>query len=130
MQIARSKIGQHEIPGRRDNSFILECFRHTTLHSAHDEVPWCAAFVSYCLDMSGVRSARSAAAMSYAHYGRPCQIFPGAILVFRWPGGSHHVTFCDHVVDHSRVACLGGNQNNSVNVSIYEMRYLVAVRWP
>jgi uncharacterized protein (TIGR02594 family) len=131
MDIARSKLGQHEEPGPNDdNPFILECFLHTTYHAHHDEVPWCAAFVCYCLDKSGIKSDACAAAVQYASWGKPAELKPGAIVVFRWASGDHHVAFCDHVIDENTVACLGGNQSDSVRISNFGRQWIIAVRMP
>jgi uncharacterized protein (TIGR02594 family) len=130
LDIARGKLGQHEVPGNKDNSFILECFLHTTYHASHDEVPWCAAFVCWCLDQAKVPSTKSAAAISFASYGEKCELQPGAIVVFKWENGQHHVSFCDHVIDEKTVACLGGNQTDSVRISNFSRNRIIACRMP
>ena len=96
---------------------------------------WCSAFVSHCLEESGYRSTRSAAAKSYLKYGREIvKIKRGAILVFT-RGASEastgHVGF--YVGDQpgtESVLVLGGNQKNCVGVQPYSRDRLMAVRWP
>lgn len=130
LALARKYMGQHEIKGPKDNQFVLDCFAHTTYHAIHDEVPWCAAFICRILEESGFKSTKSAAAISFATFGTKCELKPGAILVFKWPGGGHHVTICDEVTDHVLVKCLGGNQSDAVQDSTFHRQYIVATRWP
>jgi uncharacterized protein (TIGR02594 family) len=128
----RSHIGQHEIAGSADNPFIVAMFKHTTYGKAKDETPWCAAAVCTALEENGYKSTKSAAAISYKNYGTACELKPGCIIVIEHLDGSHHVTFCDHVIDRSMVACLGGNQSNSIKISNYNTltNKIIATRWP
>lgn len=127
---ARKYIGQAEIPGPRDNQFILDCFKHTTYKGKHDEVPWCAAFVCRILDECGLKSSRSASADSYESWGQKSELVPGAIVVFQWADGSHHVSIVDSVIDSKTVGCIGGNQSNCVKVSKFARKSIVAIRAP
>lgn len=127
---AKTFIGMREISGSQDNPEIVKCFNYVTYHAQDDETPWCAAFACRMLEESGYKSTKSAAAVSFADYGESCELKPGAIVVFKWASGDHHVTFCHHVVDADYVACLGGNQDNQCKISIYARKYIMAVRWP
>lgn len=95
---------------------------------------WCSAFVSHCLEESGYRSTRSAAAKSYLKFGREIvKIKRGAILVFTRgasDAATGHVGFYvgEQGADHLLV--LGGNQRNCVGVQPYPRERLMAVRWP
>lgn len=130
LDLAKKYLGEHEVAGRKDNQFILDCFKHTGYKADHDEVPWCAAFVCRVLEESGLSSTKSAAAASFEKYGTPCELKPGAVIVFKWASGGHHVTLCHHVVDDHYVACLGGNQSDQVKISVFNRAYIVAIRWP
>lgn len=131
LTLAKKYLGEHEIKGAaEDNPFVIECFKHTTYHAVHDEVPWCAAFVCKVLEDSGYKSSKSAAANSYMTYGTPCDLKPGAIVVFHWPAGGQHVTICDSILNQSLVTCLGGNQQDSVKDSNFNREYIKACRWP
>lgn len=127
---ALAHMGEHEILGKADNQFILDCFKYTNYKASHDEVPWCAAFVSRMLEESGYKSEHSAWAQSYEKVGQACELKPGAILVFKWANGDHHVSICHHIVNDDLVACVGGNQSNMVKMSIYSRKSLVSIRWP
>jgi uncharacterized protein (TIGR02594 family) len=130
MDILKKHLGEHEIAGRADNQWILDCFKHTSYHAGHDEVPWCAACACRVLEESGYRSTKNAAAASFSTYGQRCALQPGAVVVFHWATGGHHVTFCHHVVDSDYVACIGGNQSDSLKISVFNRKFIEAVRWP
>lgn len=130
LELATKYLGEHEIAGKRDNQFILDCFKHTSYRASHDEVPWCAAFVCRILEDCGLKSTGSAAAVSFADYGTKSALVPGAIIVFEWADGSHHVSFCHHVVNNDYVAAIGGNQKDSVCIEVFNRRYIKAIRWP
>lgn len=133
LTIARREIGVRERHGDAHNSRILQYHDATRLHAKADEVPWCAAFVCWVLERAGFASTRSAAAASYATYGQPCELVPGAIVVFGKAdpdaGGTGHVAFCVGV-DGEDVLVLGGNQNDQVNIARRPKSRIVAVRWP
>lgn len=131
LDIARKYLGQHEIAGSKDNQFILDCFKHTGYQAAHDEVPWCAAFVCRCLEEAGYSSTKSAAAASYEKYGTHADpLTPGCIVVFEWAPGEHHVSFVDEVISAEYVKCLGGNQSDMVKDSVFPRSKIIATRWP
>ena len=130
LTLAEKYLGEHEIAGRKDNQFILDCFKHTGYKADHDEVPWCAAFMCRVLEESGFKSTKSAAAISFEHYGSPVDVKPGAILVFQWAGGDHHVTMVHHIVDENYVCCIGGNQSDMVKLSVFPRNRIIACRWP
>ncbi len=132
LDIAKKYLGQAEITGRRDNQFILDCFKFTGYKADHDEVPWCAAFVCRILAESKYKHTHSAAAVSFAgnEFGHPHTLVPGAVVVFRWASGQHHVSICHHVVDSQYVACIGGNQSDMVKISVFPRSAIMATRWP
>lgn len=130
LTLARKYIGQREIEGGKDNPFIVGCHKFTSLKADDDETPWCASFVCRMLRESGMKDTNSAAAASYKEYGEHCDLKPGAVVVFKWAAGNRHVTFVDHIVDSDYVACLGGNQDNSVKVSNYARKWIEAIRFP
>lgn len=133
LQIARRELGVKEVPGPGSHPRILQYHDATRLHAKSDEVPWCAAFVCWCLEQAGVRSTRSATASSYAVYGRPSEMVDGAIVVFSKAdpdaGGTGHVAFLvGYDADH--VCVLGGNQANAVTIAKRPRSRIVAVRFP
>lgn len=132
LTIARKEKGVHETPGPKATARIVEYDSATTLKATSDEVPWCAAFVSWCLEQAGIKSTRSAAAMSYADYGEDLGNTPklGCIVVFEWDSGGHHVAFYVGAASDEYINCLGGNQHDAVNITSFPVANVLSYRWP
>lgn len=149
LTIARSYVGLQEIPGKLHNPTIWGWLRSFAGNvKAHwiarkgDEIPWCAVFVSHCLESAGFPSTRDARAVSYATYGKPSKFVAGAIVVLRRRRksgknvtgsnrGGYHVFFFDEMKKHF-ICGYGGNQRNKVSRACYPTKNyeIVAVRWP
>lgn len=92
-------------------------------------VPWCAAFVSYCLNASGASGVKSQSSQYPLHSRDFVKIdapIYGAIMVnseyFVEDGqktGNGHVTFVYGKTKDGRMVCLGGNQNDQLRFSNY-----------
>lgn len=129
MTLAQTHLGEHEIAGKGYNQFILDCFKFTNYKASDDSVSWCGAFVSRMLEESGYQSAHSAWALSHASAGDHCDLKPGCLVIFTRPGGGGHVGFCHHI-EGPLVYVLGGNQRDSVSISAFYQRNIMATRWP
>jgi uncharacterized protein (TIGR02594 family) len=148
MTIAESYIGLKEIPGRSlHNPTVLGWLKRYALNigkwgQSRDETPWCAVFVSHCLEEAGYESTKDARALSYKEYGVPSKLKRGAIVVIRrrkknGPNvtgsgrGGYHVLFLDKVTKHF-IWGVGGNQKNRVSRAAYSKAnyQIVAVRYP
>lgn len=148
LDIARSKVGQHEVAGSADNPFIRECLAVVGLSGAHDETAWCGAFVAWCLSQCGIAGPRNqtgpagAWAPAWANWGRGLTVpMPGAVCVIRRRlAGPDAVTGSSsgaHVgfwlgQDATAVRLLGGNQADAVSEAGFMLRgyEIVACRWP
>lgn len=136
MKIAIGELGQKEIPGPKDNPRIKEYQKVTgnDISSYSDEVPWCASFVSWCLEQAGVKSTKNGMAMSYYGWGKDVKADPpyGAIVVWQWSSGGHHVSFFEGWSDSEKrnVKEIGGNQSDAVTRNEYASRYIIAMRMP
>lgn len=134
--IAMGEVGTSEIVGPVDNPRIQEYLAATSMGPhMHDEVPWCAAFVGWCLKAASLHPSGSAAARSYLDWGTPLmRPRTGCIALFQRPPSreSGHVAFYSQVnhTDPSMVDCLGGNQGNRVCVAAERMDRLLGYRWP
>lgn len=137
VDVAEAKLGQHEIAGAGDNSFIVECLRRRGLppDMLHDETAWCGAFAAYCMEEAGLRAPKGAAGASnwlkhpetILTLGRN-NFRPGCIAVFHRPGGAH-VAFA--LAETKRyVVILGGNQGNTVGVQARPKALLESYAWP
>jgi uncharacterized protein (TIGR02594 family) len=128
--IAKSQMGVHEVRGG-ENPKIIEYHSVTTLKSTEDEVAWCAAFVCWCLEKSGIRSNRNAWAQSFASFGKRLDSpVVGCIVVFRWSASSGHVGFFMGKNPDGTIKVLGGNQSDEVRYSNYATGQVIAYRWP
>jgi uncharacterized protein (TIGR02594 family) len=136
---AFSVLGLSEIAGGRHEKRILAMYRAAGHEIAADEIPWCSAFVNWCLSQAGIDGTGSLMARSFTKYGkglhRTDTIPRGAIAI--WPRGkppSGHVNIVLHD-DGTYVWCIGGNQskagtNGAVTIGKYAKGQAVAYRWP
>jgi len=81
-----------------------------------DQTPWCAAFVNYNLETSGVDGTMFATAYSFKNYGQNLgnsKPVYGSIAVMNYS----HVGIVVGTNKDGRIILLGGNQGNAVNLS-------------
>jgi len=122
-----------EMPGEQHNQEILKYWQYIIPAGSTitDEVPWCAAFVGWCLEECGIESTRKANARSYETWGREHQA-PGSICTL-WRGSADswygHVGFL-LFWDRSHVWLLGGNQGDKLSISPFPTDRVLSYRWP
>lgn len=133
--VAKAELGVAEIPGDKDNPRILEYLRTTSVSPGDhvdEEIPWCAAFVNWCLIRAQQTGTNRRAARSYLHWGQPVEPRVGAVCVL-WredpKGPKGHVGFFLKETADS-VQLLGGNQGNCVSVRSYPKARVLGYRWP
>lgn len=128
---ARSLIGVKEVPGPKHSAEVLQMWRDIKRGGIKDdETPWCAAFVGAVLERCGITSSRFESAKSYETWGRALeQPAVGAIAVFSRTGGGH-VGFVVGRGAADTILVLGGNQGNEVNVRVFPLERVTALRWP
>ncbi|MGH7071440.1 MAG: TIGR02594 family protein [Acetobacteraceae bacterium] len=134
LTIARNEIGQKEAAGDADNPRVVEYFATTTLGPSPDSVPWCGAFVSFCLHQAGVIDKGSARAADWLKIGEPlAKPRLGCIAVLRLGAdeSSDHVGFWIKE-EEGQTFLLGGNQHNCVNITPFPVGRLQdgGLRWP
>jgi uncharacterized protein (TIGR02594 family) len=87
---------------------------------------WCAVFANMVLARTGYSGTGSAAARSFAQYGRPASgPAPGVIAV--WP---HHVGFVVGAAAPGQIRVISGNHNHRVAEGTYSTRSVMAFRYP
>lgn len=131
IDIGRQYIGLAEIPGPRTASFIARWLAKLGAAWRDDETPWCGTFVAGVMADSGFQPPTAwARARSWADWGpRIAGPAHGCIVVFeRGRGG--HVGFVVGEDARGRLAVLGGNQGNGVNVSPFDRSRVIAYVWP
>jgi uncharacterized protein (TIGR02594 family) len=128
-----------EIAGTNHNPRILEYHTATSLNATTDEIPWCAAFVNWCLREAGIEGTFSAQARSFLKWGLTIpleKIQAGDIVVFARGNNSTsgHVAFFLEWSErnaHERKNCMniiGGNQSNRVSMATFSTQRLLSVR--
>lgn len=132
LKIAESKLSIQEIPGPKANPDIIEFHSHTTLKATSDEVPWCSAFVNYCIDKAGLKGTNSAAARSWLDWGEALsEPKEGCIVVLRRgnnPAQGHVGFYAGTLTNMIRI--LGGNQGDKVCYGLFPEIMLLSYRWP
>ncbi len=129
---AEGEIGVHEVRGRQHNQRVLAYHQATTLAASDDETPWCASFVNWCLEVTGHRGTRSAAARSFLKWGEQIDLeaaMPGDVAVFsrgKSPWQGHVAFFLGE--RNGRIEVLGGNQSDAVSVTTYPKARLLGLR--
>ncbi len=121
MTIARAEIGQKEGQSGASNPRIEEYFTATDLGRRPDSVPWCSAFVNFCMLASGMPRTRSGLARSWLAWGTEAPDFElGCVVILqrgRADSSAGHVGFYVGADGGSFVRLLGGNQHDEVNIS-------------
>lgn len=128
---ALGEVGISEVPGIVASPRIVEYHKATTLKATSDEVPWCAAFVNWCLQQNGIAGTRSAAARSFLELGVKTPPRLGAIVVLRRssnPAFGHVGFLLDNFGGLLQV--LGGNQGNRVCIKSFGAASVLDLRWP
>lgn len=132
LEIAGSKLGVAEVPGKGINPEIVKWIRDDLGYKWYtdDETPWCAGFANWVLKQAGEAVTDSLMARSFVKYGQKCDPKPGAILVFKRgaPPAGHVGFYVRETKTHFLVR--GGNQGNRVSDSWYRKDSLIACRWP
>lgn len=84
---------------------------------------WCSLAADWAMFKAGIRGTRNAMALSWRTWGKECPYWFGSVLGIRHASGGGHVTFFLYWVDESKklAACLGGNQGDEVNVTVYNL---------
>jgi uncharacterized protein (TIGR02594 family) len=129
--------------GAHPDQHIMEYVSATSLGRQHtDTVPWCAAFVNWCMTRAGFRGNNNAGANSLASWGKPTQgnkpAYGAVAVVHIPPHNIPHVTFVNGAAtldahgNVTRIATLGGNQGHAHEVSESSLpaSWVVAYRFP
>jgi uncharacterized protein (TIGR02594 family) len=127
------ELGQHELLGTPANPRIRDLYadaHHSEITS--DEVAWCAAYVSACLERAKIPSTRSLLARDYLAWGGALDTPRlGAIAVLSRdpdPNAGHVAFLIGQTAD--QLILLGGNQSNAVTVQAFPKSRLLSLRWP
>ena len=126
-------LGEHEATGPATNPRLRDLFAdagHPEIVS--DEVAWCAAFVSACLERAHVPSPKTLRARVYLTWGASLDTpRVGAIAVLSRGQDQNlgHVGFYLGETPDA-IMILGGNQHDAVSIASFPHSQLLGLRWP
>jgi len=132
--VASRFVGIGELPGEKDNPFILAMLQLDNKWPEHDEVPWCSAFVNFVAMILGLPRSKSLAARSWMTVGEEVKTLAEArrgfdiVVLSRTsnPAQGHVGFFFSYTPD--TVSILGGNQGNKVSHDVFPASRVVAIR--
>ncbi len=134
LKIAFGELGQKEIKGENaHNDRILEYQETTGLKFGNDEVAWCSIFANWVALQANLPTSNSAMARSWLKIGNKTDWpQPGDIVVF-WRtdinGIFGHVGFfLGYTKSGKSIYCLGGNQNDEVNIQTFPLDRILEFR--
>ena len=100
--------------------------------SQTDEIPWCSAFVNWCMRQAQINGTGHPGARSWLQWGQslPKPVF-GSVTVLTRPGAAWygHVGFYVGMW-HDKVCLVGGNQDSRVKIKPYPISQVLGHRWP
>lgn len=131
---ALNEFGTAEFAGERHNSRILEYHRATTLKATTDEVAWCSSFVNWVVQGCGLVPTQSAAARSWMYWGKAIEkpVFGCIVVLDRRSEGNPNAAHVGFFIRElgANIFVLGGNQGNSVSISVYPKSRVLGYRVP
>ncbi|MBU2938250.1 TIGR02594 family protein [Lacinutrix sp. C3R15] len=133
LKIAFGELGQKEISGSAHNERILEYQEMTGLDFGNDEVAWCSIFANWVALQANLEMSHNAMARSWLQVGKKTVWpQPGDVVVF-WRtdinGPFGHVGFfLGYTKSGKSIYCLGGNQDNQVNIQTFPLDRIIEFR--
>lgn len=131
VKIALMEVGVKEIVGKRHNKEVLK-YHAVSGGFSTDEVPWCGSYVNWVMLQDGHATVRyPARAKSWLKFGISVdEPIIGAIAVKSRSGGGHVTFVLGRDEATKKLYCLGGNQNNEVNMALYKQSDFIDFRIP
>lgn len=127
------EYGTQEIPGQAHNPEVLKYFTDLGLSEdlIKDETAWCSALMNWAARQAGYEESGKPDARSWLKVGTPVDRPQLGDIVILWRENIN--SWKGHVAiyvgeDEKYIFCLGGNQNNTVNVKPYPKERLLGYR--
>lgn len=125
MKTAINELGESEVSGSKANPRILTYFKASKFWGTDDsggQNAWCASFVSWVMKQHQIEPVKNAfRAKEWSNFGKKIdKPLYGAIGIKTRRGGGHVAFVVGQSADGNSLYMLGGNQNNSVNVTKYK----------
>lgn len=121
VKIALKEVGTEEIAGGVHSLRVLEYQATTSGKYTDDETPWCGSFVSWVMKEAGISHNIKIPerAKEWANFGyKVDEPELGSIAIKSRVGGGHVCIVIGKRAD-GKLYCVGGNQNNQVNIAVY-----------
>lgn len=126
-------LGIKERKGKDDHHpEILKMLEELNLPWSEDETAWCGTFVSACLKRAKRAYPTKAPAWAKAHRNNGARLLKpayGSVAVKERKGGGGHVFFVVGKTKEGKIVGLGGNQSDSVNLTLFNHEELT-YNWP
>ena len=130
VKIALKEVGIAESHGKDHNKRVLEYQATTSGKYTDDETPWCGAFISWVLTKANIKHGIKIPerARAWSSFGSPTNNpIVGTIAVKSRVGGGHVCIVVGKDKD-GNLLCVGGNQNNEVNIGTYKKEVFESFR--
>ena len=130
VKIALKEVGIYEIVGKLHSARILEYQATTAGKYSDDETPWCGAFISWVMKQAGINHGLKTPerAKEWINFGTMLnEPSLGSIAVKSRVGGGHVCIVVGKRKD-GKLLCVGGNQNNEVNIAAYDKNVFESFR--
>lgn len=111
--------GTLEAPGTKDNPTIMAWAKETGIKGyTHDSIPWCGLTMAVVSKRAGYEFPKHPLwALDWLNFGYPVdRPMLGDVMVKSRDGGGHVTMYVGE--DDKNYHCLGGNQSDSVNVTM------------
>lgn len=146
LRTAIKELGVKEIQGSGNNARVVEYHKYASKSNKveqNDSVPWCSSFICFVIehcipafnnpDGEPMGSTNSMMARSWEKWGISTKKdpLPGDIVVFwrgKKSGWQGHVAILLRVNRDGSLVCLGGNQNDEVNITTFSPSRLLDIR--
>lgn len=132
LDYALGEFGVKEInEPNKHNPRIVQYSQEAGFNIIEDETAWCSIFVNWCAFKSGKAKSDKANARSWLNVGEKIEKPELGCIVIFWREGIEswkgHVGFYISEND-GHIFCLGGNQNNQVNIKAYGKHKVLGYR--
>jgi len=132
-KIANKEIGIREVDGAGSNPRIIEYLKAVDFNdeiTLTDSIPWCSAFINWCIQQAGGRGTRNAMARSFLAWGKETKDpKPGDLAIFKRGQKSYQGHVAMFVSQDSLwITVLGGNQSDAVCIQKYRKNSLIQFR--
>jgi uncharacterized protein (TIGR02594 family) len=137
---AATHVGKREVPGPGFNPWIKSMWLSlrggswywNAYKSDDTQLPWCGAFVAYCLMKVGEAIPNNyASARAWLQWGVECGIDMGAVCVLERGAKFGHVGFVVAISHDNQWVCLrGGNQDDGVTDAWFKASRVLGYRRP